>query len=124
MGAVTHPSTACAACGCAGAQADGLHAIAAAVAADDLDRALDLGLLDAQACAQCDAACRAGVAGAREERRVALAARGRHRARADRLQRREQVRAECRESAARQPAALPPAAAAALERARARAAKP
>lgn len=117
-------ATPCPAC------ADGaLRVIADALAADDLDRAMTLGLLDARLedipgrCAACEA--RAGIViAARDERLRALAARERHRARQARLGERAAARARRREAAApQQPIAapsLPPAAAAALARAKAR----
>jgi hypothetical protein len=121
----------CPCCGCgepAGARA---HQVHAALADDDLDRALTLGLLeDGVGCAACSEACRARLAGARDERLRALAARERFRARTARLERRDRERAARRKPVAT-PAdagtgaalpALPPAAAAALARAKARAA--
>jgi hypothetical protein len=98
--------------------------VAAALLEDDLDRALELGLLDAAPCPGCDAACRMRVAAARDARQQALAARERYRARQARLARRAEERAARRADAARSPSALPPAAAAALARATARARKP
>lgn len=121
---MTPSISSCEVCCCSDADQATLHAIAAALAEDDLDHAIDLGLLAAEPCAGCDAHCRARVAAARDARHAALAARERYRARAHRLGQRERARAERRDTAARQPAALPPAAAAALARARARAAKP
>jgi hypothetical protein len=109
--------------------------MADALAVDDLDRALTLGLLDARpesmadACAECTA--RAGLLiAARESRLHALAARERYRAREARLAERAKARARKRALAAPQQAigsasasaSLPPAAAAALARAKARAA--
>lgn len=120
---------------CASADAGAAASIAAldgALAADDLDRAIALGLLDfAPVDAPCpECAARVGtILAARDERRRALAARERHRARARRLAERAEVRARRRAAAApaeAQPgsvaAALPPAAAAALARAKAKAA--
>jgi hypothetical protein len=111
------------------------HTIAGALATDDLDRALALGLLEASACPNCSQACREGLELARDERLAALAARERYRARQARLARRAAERAARRgggiaaadgPDAAEAPAAaagaLPPAAAAALARALARAA--
>jgi hypothetical protein len=69
----------CPVCGCT--HADPAHAIAQALQADDLDAALQLGLLDAAPCAGCDAACTARLVEVRDARRFALAARERHRAR-------------------------------------------
>lgn len=108
-----------------------LRAIADALAMDDLDRAMTLGLLDARTedvaerCAVCRA--RAGIVlAARDERLRALATRERFRARQNRLAARAAARARKREAAAPQVSiavpSLPPAAAAALARAKARAA--
>jgi hypothetical protein len=119
---------ACAACGCDSAQGAGAHAIAAALREDDLDAALSLGLLDATiACPRCSDGCRAMLEDARRDRLDALAARERFRARNARIERRQRERAERRKPAtvpgAAGPAStLPPAAAAALARAKARAA--
>lgn len=127
----TEPTPACL-CGCTRAEGAKTHAIAAALAADDVDRALELGLLDDVTCAACTPACQAQVRAARDARVRALAARDRYRAREARLQRRQRERDRQRE-APRAPAAaasetvpakpaLPSAAAAALARARAKAA--
>ena len=120
---------ACPTCGCTEALGAAVHAIASALADDDIDRAIQLGLLEATPCAGCREACRARVVTARDTRLRALAARERYRAREARLQRRMQERAAARSAAA--PAtvtpdtapALPSAAAAALARAKARAAE-
>lgn len=106
-----------------------LRAIADALAVDDLDRAMTLGLLDARPddiAGRCEAciACAQIVIAARDERLRALAARERHRARQDRLAERAAARARKREAAAPRTSiaapSLPPAAAAALARAKAR----
>jgi hypothetical protein len=112
----------CPACGC-GSESPA-HAIVSALRADDLDRALGHGLLEVGPCSECGPECRAMLTAAREERRRALAARERHRARTERLARRAEERKAQRAAAQRQPAALPPAAAAALARALAKASKP
>lgn len=128
-------------CGCRDGASAAVHAIAAALAQDDLDRAITLGLMAVEplACAGCSDDCRARLQTARDERMQALAARDRYRARNARLERRARERAEHRASAlpaaampvaagaatdAPAPAAtsLPSAAAAALARARAKAA--
>jgi len=123
-------TAACPVCSCTDTRGAMAHAIASALADDDLDRAIELGLLEAVPCATCDDACRARVAAARESRRSALAARKRYRARAARLQRRMEERAAARATPAPLTAAmpqatqaLPSAAAAALARAKARAAE-
>lgn len=131
-------STRCAACDDAG-----LAALAAAVAADDLDAAIEQGLLAFEAPAACCAACApriATVLAARDVRLHALAARERFRARQTRLA--ERAEAKARRRAAATPAqdmpaqdmpaqdmsvqaaapGLPSAAQAALARAKARAA--
>ena len=125
-------------CGCGAPQGAAAHAIVAALAADDLDRAIELGLLETVACDGCDALCQSRLREAREARLSALAARERHRAREARLQRRQAERDRQREAArpvaaqagsdtgtGAEPArpALPSAAAAALARARAKAAE-
>ena len=98
------------------------HAILAALADDDLDAAIECGLLDARPCPHCDSDCASTLIAARDARLRALAARERFRAREARLARRAAERDAARNTAAKQPAALPPAAAAALARAKARAA--
>jgi hypothetical protein len=119
--------------------AAGLSAIDEALAADDVDAAIRLGLLDrelpppdATACADCLARL-ARIRAARAARVTALAARERFRAREARVTKRAEARARQRAGAAAGPAiaesrgavasALPTAAAAALARAKARAAK-
>lgn len=126
-------------CGCARADGAAAHAIVAALAADDLDRALSLGLLDAAVCAGCAPECTTMLIDARVARSKALAARARYRARNARLARRAQERAAHRADARAPEAAthddatisvaapprptLPSAAAAALARAKAKAAE-
>jgi len=116
---------ACVQCGCAAAEGEAAHRIVAALAIDDLDGAIEAGLLDAIECSACTPACRAALVHAREERQRALAARERFRDRALRLARRQRERDAKRapvQTATSTPA-LPPAAAAALARAKARAAQ-
>jgi hypothetical protein len=99
-----------------------------AIDTDDLDRAIELGLLDfkpACDCVQC-ALSIATLVATRDARLRALAARDRFRAREARLAARAEARAKRRaeaQAAPRAPAmpALPPAAAAALARALAKA---
>jgi hypothetical protein len=116
-------------CGCTEALGATVHAIASALAEDDLDRAIQLGLLEATPCAGCRDACRARVAAARDTRLHALSARERFRACQARLQRRAEERAAARTvsvpvaSTPDTAPALPSAAAAALARAKARAAE-
>ena len=113
----------CAACGCRAESP--AHPIAAALARGDVDAALEAGLLACEPCPACLAECRQRMAAARDARRVALAARERHRAREARLAERARDRAARRaQAAAASPAALPPAAAAALQRALAKARRP
>lgn len=78
------------------------HAVLIALGEDDLDAALALGLLDAQPCPGCTAGCDAALIAMREARRFALAARGRHSARAARLERIQRER-----DAARKPRQMP-----------------
>lgn len=128
--------SAAAPCRCGCAQASVVHAIVAALADDDVDGALALGLLDSQSCAGCTPECTTMLIAARDARRDALAARARYRARNARLAQRAQERAAQRTGA--RPAieaveqgnavpttrpALPSAAAAALARAKAKAAE-
>ncbi|UHQ18561.1 hypothetical protein LVB87_10120 [Lysobacter sp. KIS68-7] len=117
---------ACVQCGCAAADGHAAHRIVAALRVDDLDGAIDAGLLDAIECSACTPACRAALAHAREERHNALAARERFRDRTLRLARRQRERDAKRaplQATATSAPALPPAAAAALARAKARAAQ-
>ncbi len=121
-------------CGCRDERGTAAHAINAALRVDDVDRAIDAGLLDRTIeCASCGDACRKALHEARDARLTALAARERYRARNARLERRARERAERRasppatdstaEATRNAPApALPSAAAAALARARAKAA--
>ena len=118
----------CPGCGCtrSDTQALATHAVVAALGDDDADLAIESGLLTSDPCASCSPDCRANLLAAREARLGALAARDRYRARAARLQRRAEERAERRKPAVTpSPAAakpsLPAAAAAALARAQARA---
>ncbi len=101
------------------------HGLLALLRADDLDAALEQGLLDAQPCATCSAACNARLLAARDARRFALAARARHRARDLRLARLKAERDAARRpapAAAASPApALPQSAADALAQALAKA---
>lgn len=116
-------------CGCIDPRGAAVHVIAAALAVDDLDRAIEAGLLACEPCPGCDPVCSASVVAARNARRDALTARERFRAREARLRRRAEERAARRTVAAAPPdapgeaprPALPPAAAAALARAKARA---
>ena len=138
-------------CGCADARGAAAHAIVAALAQGDLDAAIALGLLSANfddgdgiVCRHCTGACTQALRSAREARLRALAARERYRARNLRLQRRADERAAQRVAApapasavdhaaddviadtsppATQRPALPSAAAAALARAKAKAAQ-
>ena len=99
-----------------------VHVILVALREDDIDAAIERGLLDALPCPGCNANCASTLIAARDARLRALAARERFRAREQRLARRAAERDAARTNAARQPAALPPAAAAALARAKAKAA--
>lgn len=127
----------CRDCRCTAPEGVRAHAILDALARDDLDAALRLGLLDAPPCPACAPACRQRLQDARTARLRALAARERQRARRARLQRIAAQRAAARGAAISAPAAaspasaapgstLPPAAAAALARAleKARARRP
>jgi hypothetical protein len=113
-------------CGSRDAAGGDVHRIVAALAEDDLDTAIDTGLLESDGCTSWSPSCRVLLLDARDARRAALAARERFRTREARLARRQQERHSHRDQAPSQPAtpvpSLPPAAAAALARARARAA--
>jgi len=115
----------CVACGCGVRDGDAAHRINAALAVDDLDGAIDAGLLDDLECGACSDACRALLAQARDARRRALASRERFRDRTLRLAQRQRERdarrAPTQDAMSNTP--LPPAAAAALARAKARAAQ-
>ena len=108
-------------CGCVDPSGAAVHEVAIALSVDDLDRAIEAGLLLSSPCRSCEPGCTASV----------LAARERFRTREARLQRIATERASRRATPSRAPAsdtaplrpALPPAAAAALARAKARAAK-
>ncbi|UTA53675.1 hypothetical protein L3D22_15235 [Lysobacter soli] len=117
-------------CGCADPRGAAAHAVNAALRVDDVDGAIEAGLLDRDVeCMHCSDECRARLHDARAERVDALAARERYRARAARLERRARERAEERVSppvtaaVTPTPSALPSAAAAALARAREKAAQ-
>jgi len=120
----------CPVCGCNRVEAALVHAMAAALAADDLDRAIEAGLLTCEGCDSCAEDCTRKLLTARDARLRALAARARYREREARLQRRAAERTAARavpesikatDAAALKPA-LPSAAAAALARAKAKAA--
>jgi hypothetical protein len=108
---------------------DAFRVLCDSATADDLDRAISLGLLSfeppADGCDVCASRIMALVA-ARDARLRALAARERYRARQARLAQRAEMRARKRASAATQASnvapSLPAGAAAALARAKARAA--
>jgi len=126
-------STACPYCGSANERdRAAVAALLAAVTADDLDAAIELGLLQFELppgvpCAECGPAI-ARLVAARDARRSALAARERHRRRDARLAQRAEANAARRKAGAVATAdmpkpGLPDAAAAALARAKARAAQ-
>ena len=106
-------------CGCDAAGGARIHAVANALAVDDLDHALDAGLLELPSCPGCTSACRQSVQDTAVDRRAAFEARERYRAREARLVHRAAERAARRKPPA--PTGLPPAAAAALARAKAKA---
>jgi hypothetical protein len=124
--------TPCPACGCHAPGGGAAHGVLAALLAGDIDAAISVGLLQADRCAGCSADCSDALLGAREERLAALAARERYRARNERLQGRAAELAARRSPApsagttpatATRPGALPPGVAAALARAKAKAAE-
>lgn len=116
-------------CGCTRPQQAAVHAIATALARDDLDAALEAGLLASEGCPGCTQTCTRSLLAARDARRFALASRDRYRAREARLALRQQERL-ARRTPTRSPSGdglvapppLPAAAAAALARAKDRAA--
>lgn len=116
----------CPHCACIAAEGSDAHALLSMLAMDDLDAALDRGLLDACPCPACETACNARLLEMRDARRSALAARLRFRARGERLARRKAERDAARmtapTSAATTAPALPPSAADVLARALAKAA--
>lgn len=122
------PANVCPACACRDPLGTAAHAIMAALVVDDLDKAIDLGLLETGACPSCESSCTDALNAARETRLRALAARERYRARNARLQRRAEELRSKRAAAATaagegpKTPALPAAAAAALARAKAKAA--
>ena len=119
-----HDAGACR-CGCTDPRGDGVHAIVAALAIDDLDAAIDAGLLACDGCGGCAPECTQALVAARDGRRAALAARERFRTREARRARLQQERLARRIPAVVEsptPASLPPAAADALQRALAKAA--
>lgn len=101
------------------------HRLLQALHEDDLNTALELGLLDAQCCPGCTSACHARLLAARDTRRAALAARNRYRMRNARLARikneREAARRPAPAPAVSSTPALPSAASDALARALAKA---
>lgn len=118
--------------GCPVCHDAGIAALAAAVAGDDLDGAIERGLLAFETpSVACDACAPrlAAILAARDARLRALAARERHRARERRLAERAEAKARRRAgatpgqaAAAKAAPALPSAALAALARAKAKAA--
>jgi len=125
-----HATVVACVCGCVDPAGAAAHAINAALRVDDVDAAIEAGLLDrGLECGSCNEECRARLHHVRDERITALAARERYRARNGRLERRARERAEKRapapiaDIAAPMPSALPSAAAAALARAREKAAQ-
>lgn len=121
-------SAPCPVCGCSDVHGRDAHGIAAALAEDDVDRAIEAGLLSVVPCLSCSDACTTCLTIARDARLSALAARERYRVRQARLQRRAEERAAARPApviatATEAEPALPSAAAAALARAKARAAE-
>ncbi|MCF7222610.1 hypothetical protein [Marilutibacter chinensis] len=128
-------SAACHHCGCDDACGAKQHAILDALIANDIDRAIDLDLMTVEPCPRCKPSCHLPLIEARTARKRALEARERYRGRLARLQRLADEQ-KARRAPAPSPAfpddaagaperprsALPDAAAAALARAKARAA--
>ena len=80
--------SACRGCGCVAGNGAAVHVVVAALLVEDLNGAIDAGLLTVTACPACSPACGANLHAAREARLTALAARERYRARNARLLRR------------------------------------
>lgn len=99
--------------------------LAALIDRDEVDAAIDTGLMDFAPCPACDPAVASIILGAQRRLAFAWAARDRYRAREARLQRIAAERAARRAPPpqAAKPSALPPTAAAILERAKAKAAQ-
>ena len=121
---------ACSGCGCLHGDAWSVatHAVIAALADDDFDRAIESGLLDLIRCDQCTPDCQSILITARMQRAKALAARERYRARTARMQLRAHERAARRGTTptttqSETKPTLPAAAAAALARAKIKAAE-
>jgi hypothetical protein len=108
-------------CGCDDPRGSEIHRVVDALALDDVDAAIEAGLLAIDGCASCSPGCTMTLLAARDSRRAALAARERFRAREARLLRRQQERTAKRAhpagAAPSSTAPLPPAAAEALRRA-------
>ncbi|MEO5628364.1 MAG: hypothetical protein ABIQ62_01195 [Thermomonas sp.] len=102
------------------------HNILAVLPSNDLDEALEHGLIDALPCPGCSAPCTTMLCTAQAARISALAARERHLARGKRLQRRKAERDAARvpKASTAAPPALPAAAADVLARALAKARTP
>lgn len=132
-------------CSCVDPRGHAAHLVSHALAEGDLDLALTLGLLGFAPCPACSPDCVTRLARVQDERRQALAARERYRQREARLDRRRLEREQRRMAGVgdagsttasgtgpvgasapvrHAPPALPAAAAAALARAQAKAAKP
>lgn len=110
----------CPACGCREQAA--AHALVAALQDDDVDGAIDRGLLETTGCESCHASCTAMLVDARDRRRFALDARERYRARERRLAARAAQRLAARPPKPGASATtLPAGASAALQRALAKA---
>lgn len=97
--------------------------IAALLEAGDIDAALESGLMEARPCPACDASATEDLRAAQHRLANAWAARERHRAREARLQRIASERASRHATPQAQQQSLPPAAAAILARAKAKAAQ-
>ncbi|KAB8193348.1 hypothetical protein FKV24_006705, partial [Lysobacter maris] len=97
----------CRLCGCKDASGAKQHAMLDALAADDVDRAIDLGLMAAEPCPCCKPTCHLPLVQARAALKHAHDARDRYRERMARLQRladeREAARATTQEATAVNP---------------------
>ena len=68
-------------CGCVDPRGADIHRMVGSLALDDVDAAIDAGLLMAEGCAGCSTGCTLALLAARDARRAALLARERFRAR-------------------------------------------
>ncbi|MEO6227274.1 MAG: hypothetical protein ABIO61_05390 [Thermomonas sp.] len=120
-------SAPCPLCACTSADGSQAHALLSLLITDDIDAAMEAGLLTATTCPDCSPSCMLRLLEACNARIAALAARERYRARTARLVRRKDERDAARIAASLaqvKAPALPTSAADALARALAKARTP